>query len=951
MKRKISLFLAAVMTVASIAISSITTMAAETTTFTDVTSETKYAEAILTLAKLGVVNGDQGKFNPEAGITRAEVVAIITRAMNIADYATGVAPFTDVPEGHWATKNIIAATSRGIVNGYGDGLFGPGDNVTYEQVMKMLVCAMNYDNAAKALGGWPNGYFNKGTDLGINQGVDSSVLRTAPAPRGVVAQLMFNALDIEVADPKTSIATENTFLNEFLGMDMITGTLVGVEEDVTAECDEELARDEMAVLPKGEDLVRIDFEDKADADDLIKCLGKEVLVFYKMATAGGMNTLVILDTEVTENEETEIAYDDIISYDNGMISYYNESGRRTSIDFDVDNVTVYYNKKAVTSRVEDKLDDWLDPNADEDFIYGTVTLIDSGSDGKVDMVEILDYEYMVALRAPSSSDYTVTNKMKFKNKANAERILDSVTLNPDKSAYSFIITDQNGVKLETTGIKANNVVMVATSEEEDYYTVSVSTKTIDGEIDGFSTSDNTIQVDGKEYTMTNDCIAYLEEQGTELKNGTKGKFYLDTFGNIAYATLNVSTDSTTTVYLVVAVYDEDTEGGSLRVFVPGSGYKTYPLDDKVKLDGETVTPEEAIYYLRDNSENFKDEDLYNLEKESNANQLIKIDLNGNTVKEIYTIDVSKTGTTNETAGLKMYLEEPMKFKYNANTFTSTDGSVKFFTNSSTIFIYVPKDRTETQSYQKKTVGTFDKTSTYKIEAFNVTDSKMAEIVVIYGTGNTNTVLGTTPISVVASAPGNKVSGDEVLKELQFYTNNDTLVKKVVDEDEDVDDMVAGDIFRYASTNEGYVGDVRLKISYEDILAVLEEGEYDWNASKFSFETSYKRTDGTGLPYVTANIYNVANIDEDGTSILVTKDGFEDGVLSEDADTVLVPINDSTKILKMSEDGDELLAIDENSEEALTIDDILTAEYDDDNCSKIAIITHNSDAAKLIVIYE
>ncbi len=948
MKRKISLMLAAIMTVTSMAISSITSMAAETATFTDVTSETKYSEAILTLAKLGVVQGNEGMFKPNDGITRAEVVAIITRAMNIADYATGVSTFTDVPEGHWATKNIIAATSRGIVNGYGDGLFGPSDNVTYEQVMKMLVCAMNYGNAAEALGGWPNGYFNKGTDLGLNTGVDSSVLREAPAPRGVVAQLMFNALDIEVADPKTSIATDETFLNEFLGMDMVTGTLVGVEEDVTAECDEELARDEMAVLPKGEDLIRIDFEGVEEAEDLVKFLGKEVFVFYKMATAGGMNTLVILDTEVTENEETEIKYDDIISYNGGSINYYNESGKRKSIEFDIDDVTVYYNKKAVTSRVEDKLDEWLDPNED-DFIYGTVTLIDSGSDGKIDMVEILDYEYMVALRAPSSSDYTVTNKMKFKNKDNAERILDAVTLNPDKNAYSFIITDQNGVKLETTGIKANSVVMVATSEEEDYYTVSVSTKTVDGEIDGFSTSDNTIQIDGKEYIMTNDCLTYLEEQGTELKNGSKGKFYLDTFGNIAYATLNVSTESTTTVYLIVAVYDEDTESGSLRVFVPGSGYKTYPLDDKVKLDGETSTPEEAIYYLRDNSENFKDEDLYNIERESNANQLIKIELNGNTVKEIYTVDASKNGTTNETAGLKLYLEEPMKFKYNANTFTSTDGSTKFFSNSSTIFIYVPKDRTETASYQKKTTSYFEKTGTYTIEAYNVNDSKMAEVVVIYGTGDGNKVSGATPISVVASAPGNKVSGDEVLKELKFYTNNDTLVSKVVDEDEDVDDLVAGDIFRYVSTNEGFVGDVRLKISYEDILEVLEKGEYDWNASKFSFETSYKRTDGTGLPYVTASVYNVAGVTEEG--ILVTKDGFEDGELPEDADTIFVEVNDSTKILKMSEDGDELLSVDEESEEALTIDDLLSAEYDDDKCSKVAVITYNSDSAKLIVIYE
>ena len=138
MKKKLSFLLAAMMLVINMAF---TGMAAETkATFTDVSGETLYSEAILAMSKLGIVNGyTDNTFKPEAGITRAEFTAVITRAMGIANNVGGVSPFTDVAADHWALKNIIAATDRGITNGMGDGIFAPDANVTYEQAVKMIV--------------------------------------------------------------------------------------------------------------------------------------------------------------------------------------------------------------------------------------------------------------------------------------------------------------------------------------------------------------------------------------------------------------------------------------------------------------------------------------------------------------------------------------------------------------------------------------------------------------------------------------------------------------------------------------------------------------------------------------------------------------------------------------------------------------------------------------------
>jgi hypothetical protein len=46
--------------------------------------------------------------------------------------------FTDVAEGAWYAQTVNWAASNGLVAGYGDGLFGPEDSVTVEQLAALL---------------------------------------------------------------------------------------------------------------------------------------------------------------------------------------------------------------------------------------------------------------------------------------------------------------------------------------------------------------------------------------------------------------------------------------------------------------------------------------------------------------------------------------------------------------------------------------------------------------------------------------------------------------------------------------------------------------------------------------------------------------------------------------------------------------------------------------------
>ena len=134
MKKTVSILVAMVMILSVILVTGYA--------FSDI-GEGKQAEAITKLTGLDILKGyEDGTFKPENNITRAEFVAIMNRALGIDSLVSGTtaeAPFVDVPGSHWAAGDIKYASDNGMVAGYGEGYFGPEDNVTYEQALKIKI--------------------------------------------------------------------------------------------------------------------------------------------------------------------------------------------------------------------------------------------------------------------------------------------------------------------------------------------------------------------------------------------------------------------------------------------------------------------------------------------------------------------------------------------------------------------------------------------------------------------------------------------------------------------------------------------------------------------------------------------------------------------------------------------------------------------------------------------
>ena len=90
--------------------------------FRDVKSDAWYAEAVNKLASYGVISGSGGAFRPEALISRAEFLTILSK---FSEPVESDLTFSDVSETHWAYETIASAAEKGWISGYSDGTFHP----------------------------------------------------------------------------------------------------------------------------------------------------------------------------------------------------------------------------------------------------------------------------------------------------------------------------------------------------------------------------------------------------------------------------------------------------------------------------------------------------------------------------------------------------------------------------------------------------------------------------------------------------------------------------------------------------------------------------------------------------------------------------------------------------------------------------------------------------------
>ena len=157
--------------------------------------------AVAVSNKIGVLVGDEnGNFNPDGTLTRAEAAVAIARldlgtsAAN-ALAATNAATFKDVPVTHWGKPYIDYCAGNGYIVGDGNGNFNPNKTVTSVEFATMVSRMLGYDTKVEGIEGNAD-WAVKAAALARKAGLSTNVLLTTVSAmtRDDMAQMVFNSL-------------------------------------------------------------------------------------------------------------------------------------------------------------------------------------------------------------------------------------------------------------------------------------------------------------------------------------------------------------------------------------------------------------------------------------------------------------------------------------------------------------------------------------------------------------------------------------------------------------------------------------------------------------------------------------------------------------------------------------------------------------------------------------
>ncbi len=154
----------------------------------------QYESAITYVEGQGIVNGyEDGTYKPNSPINRAEFMKIVMEAGFDDSVFGGTNCFTDVA-GDWYAQYVCAAKDLGIVSGYPDNSFKPGNSINLAEALKIIFETSAYisgETIEPVAGEWYQAYLDLANALGLINTINSDVGHNLT--RGEMAEIIYLA--------------------------------------------------------------------------------------------------------------------------------------------------------------------------------------------------------------------------------------------------------------------------------------------------------------------------------------------------------------------------------------------------------------------------------------------------------------------------------------------------------------------------------------------------------------------------------------------------------------------------------------------------------------------------------------------------------------------------------------------------------------------------------------
>ena len=863
------------------------------TTFSDVTGTEKYAEGVNVLNKLGIITGyEDGTFRAQNNVTRAEFTAMLLRMLGFAQAPSVTdSGFSDIPSTHWAIGQIAAARNLNIVTGYEDGTFRPDNNVSYEEALTMIVRAIGYENYSQPGGEWYSKYVNSANRLNITKDAVGAV--GSPATRACIAQFIYATLEVNTRE--NDEIKDKTVMEEYLGLIKQEGVIASNAYTSLDAPDPNLKEDEIKVLDKGNSSAVVC--KTANIESFTDMLGERITYYYKENSATGYRDIIFCTVNKNSNSLTIDAENlDADNSDGTTIAYYKTSSAASTSDakLDRENIVIYNGKLYGRNSDSSRFDVSMLPNV------GSVKLVNNDTDSEYDILFIESYD-TYAVSSVTASTYTIADKIM----SSTGRTL---VLDPKDDDYEIKYTNTSGDQLAFSNIKKNSTLCVKKSNESNggtiLYTVVIVDKTVTGEVKGISSKG--VTVNDKQYTYSK-AAPWEDGEGDLAKpeKGTTYTFFLDMKGEIvAYTKSTTAAASMSYGYIMNFTRDKSTLEKSPIIFevLTQSGTKTkIALYDRTKINGKRIEDEDydaALDLLVETAA------LSHTDGgDGTARQLIKYSTKTSDGNPVFDSIVTVTDdTNNDTKGgdiendtLRMYgsITSSDSAKYTSSSKLFKSGSSTLYLGSAIVFV-IPETSTDYSGYRKGSASDFKNNKNYKIEAFDISTSKTAKVVLYYGGNSSAEVDYTTPLFRVESIESEyNTTKDSSMTKVTGYENGATGEKNLksywvsTDSESLVNTLDEGDFVRFGSDNDGFA-----TLSSDDIIYKVDETrpffDVDDEDLSSSNKTYYKSYEYTDHKFMLGSVYST----EDNTVVIVPQ-------FLEDGDEPSMNVDSLEEVLRLS----------------------------------------------------
>lgn len=180
-------------------------------------SHIKYKEAVDVLSTLGVMGGyGDGSFDPNGSLSRGAAAKIICKIalgddLDSKQNLNANVIFPDVPAENEFSQYVAFCAQNNYISGYSDGTFHTERKLTGKAFIKMLLCALGYNQdieGYRSVDTWAENVMQRANATGITEGLSANFNVNADISREKAALLAFNTLQADMVEYPTNNSGE-----------------------------------------------------------------------------------------------------------------------------------------------------------------------------------------------------------------------------------------------------------------------------------------------------------------------------------------------------------------------------------------------------------------------------------------------------------------------------------------------------------------------------------------------------------------------------------------------------------------------------------------------------------------------------------------------------------------------------------------------------------------------